>query len=245
MSIFAVFGIVGQQLPLIRFVSKPVSMLESVQRLPLTGVQPEIKVSINPGLIDDAGAPVKVNFYTGELKRIGFNTSQRIEFSTDPITPESDREKILEMAGATETTYFNKADVEEKLPTGYIENFYVRNLSDRPAELSILIETQPEYPQVNGIFVTMFATWAAFMVILFQSVLMPKESAIAWSTFKTETSQPLFGILLGVGIVFLMIALYIPYNTFGEDIKMYITTGRPVILLLSIFFAVWASTRPT
>lgn len=243
MSIFAAFGIVGQQLPLIRFVSKPVSMLESVQRLPLTGVQPEIKVSINPGLIDDAGAPVKVNFYTGELKRIGFNTSQRIEFSTDPITPESDREKILEMAGATETTYFNKADVEEKLPKGFIENFYVRNLSDRPAELSIMIETQPEYPQVTGIFVTMFATWAAFMIILFQSVLMPKESAIAWSTFKTETSQPLFGILLGVGIVFLMIALYIPYNTFGEDIKMYITTGRPVILLLSIFFAVWASSK--
>lgn len=244
LSLFAVFGIVGQQVPMIRFVGRPLAMLESVRRLPQTGVQPEIRVTVNPADIDGSGAPVRVNFLGAELKRIGFNTnSQRIEFSPAPITPQSNREKIVELAGSSETTYFSALDVAETLPKDLIEYLYVRNLSDRPLDLQIFLETQPEFPQVTGIFVTALATWGAFLVILFQSALMPKESAISWSTFKTETSQPLFTILMGVGIVFLVVALYIPYNTFGEDIKMYVTTGRPVILLLSIFFAVWAASK--
>jgi ABC-type transport system involved in multi-copper enzyme maturation permease subunit len=243
LSAFAVFGVVGQQLPMIRFVSQPIAMLNSVLRLPVTGVQPAIKVTINPALEEDSGAGVPIEFYGNELKRIGFQSTERLEFATDPITPESDREKILELAGSTEATYFSIADVESKLPKTYIDKLYVRNLSDRPSELTITLETQPQFPQVKSIFVTMLATWGVFMALLFQTAMLPKESAIAWSTFKTETSQPLFGILLAVGIVFLTIALYIPYNTFGEDIKMYVTTGRPVILLLSIFFAVWASSK--
>lgn len=243
LAVFAVFGIVGQQIPMIRFVARPVAMLESVRRIPLTGLQPEIRVKVLPASVEDAGSPVKVGFQPGELKRIGFLSEQRIEFSPFPIKPESDREKILELSGSSEMVYFSALDVEEKLPKEYIENLYVRNLSDRELELTIQLETQPEFPQVTGIFVVGLATWAAFLIILFQSALLPKESAISWSTFKTETSQPLFTILLGVGIVFLVIALYVPYNTFGEDIKMYVTTGRPVILLLSIFFAVWAASK--
>lgn len=242
LSVFGLFGIVGQNVPMIRFVSRPIAMLESIQRLPRTGVQPDLQFTINPS-IDDSGTPLRVNFVGAELKRMGFNTSQRIEFSPYPITRESDREKVLELPGSSETTYFSASDIAEKLPKDMIEFFYVRNLGDRPIDLQIMVETQPEFPQVSGIFVTALATWGAFMVILFQSALLPKESAISWSTFKTETSQPLFSILLGVGIVFLLIALYIPYNTFGEDIKMYVTTGRPVILLLSIFFAVWAASK--
>lgn len=242
LSIFGVFGIVGQNVPMIRFVSRPIAMLESIQRLPRTGVQPDQQFTINP-VIDDSGTPLRVNFVGAELKRMGFITSQRIEFSPYPITREADREKVLELPGSSEMTYFSALDVAEKLPKDLIEFLYVRNLGDRPVDLTIMVETQPEFPQVSGIFVTALATWAAFMVILFQSALLPKESAISWSTFKTETSQPLFSILLAVGIIFLVIALYIPYNTFGEDIKMYVTTGRPVILLLSIFFAVWAASK--
>ena len=242
LAVFGLFGVAGQHFPMLRFVGRPIAMLESVQRLPRTGIQPDLKFTVDPSF-DDTGVPVAVNFFGAELKKIGFNTSQRIEFSPSPITSDADREKILELPGSSETTYFSALDIEEKLPKDLIEFFYVRNLGDRPVDLTISMETQPEFPQVIGIFVAALATWAAFLVILFQSALLPKESAISWSTFKTETSQPLFSILLGVGIVFLLIALYIPYNTFGEDIKMYITTGRPVILLLSIFFAVWAASK--
>ncbi len=243
LSVFAIFGVVGQHLPMIRFVGQPQSMLQSVLRLPYTGVQPEVKRVVNPAIEEDEGSPVAIGFYGKELKRISFQSNERLEFSTEPITAEIDREKVLELPGSTEPTFFNTADIEGKLPKERIETFYVRNLSDKPAELTIMLETQPQFPEVKGIFISMIATCAFFMVILFQSALLPKESAISWSTFKTETSQPLFAILLSVGCVFLTIAMYIPYNTFGEDIKMYVTTGQPVILLLSIFFAVWASSK--
>jgi len=243
LSAFAVFGVVGQHMPMIRFVSQPTAMLNSVWRLPYTGVQSERRIELNPSLEGDEGTAIPVNIFGVEVKRITLQSNERLEFSTDPITPESDRERVLELAASSDPTTFTGADTEGKIPRGLIENLYVRNLSDRETVLSLVVETQPQFPQVSAVFVTMFLTWGCFLVILFQAVLLPKEAAISWSTFKTETSQPLFGILLAVGLVFLTIALYIPYNTFGEDIKMYVTTGRPVILLLCIFFAVWASSK--
>jgi len=243
LSVFALIGIAGQQVPTIRFVTQPNAILQSVFRLPSTGVQAERKIEINPSLEGDQGLPVNVNFYGSELKRFTFQSDQRLEFATQPITVDLDPQKILELPASSEPTTYNGSSREGAIPKGFVEKLYIRNMGDRPTQLSLILETQPEFPQVRSVFVAMICTLASFVVILFQSVLLPKESAISWATFKTETNQPLFAILIAVGGVFLAAAVYIPYNTFGEDIKMYVTTGCPVILLLSIFFAVWASSK--
>ncbi len=72
---------------------------------------------------------------------------------------------------------------------------------------------------------------------------LPKVFAIAQSTFKTEVSQPVFLILLLIGIIFVVVSIYIPYNTFGEDIKMYKDSGLTLLRVLGIFLAVWAGSK--
>lgn len=79
-----------------------------------------------------------------------------------------------------------------------------------------------------------------FLVFLMRQ-LLPKTGAIAWVTAKEAMMQPLFSILLAVGIAALFIFLFIPYNTLGEDIKLVITQGLTLIKLICVFLAVWTA----
>ena len=54
-------------------------------------------------------------------------------------------------------------------------------------------------------------------------------------------SQPLFFIILVFGIVALIIFPFIPYNTFGEDVKMLKDSGLMLIPILSLILALWTS----
>ncbi|MCL2349382.1 MAG: ABC transporter permease [Planctomycetaceae bacterium] len=70
---------------------------------------------------------------------------------------------------------------------------------------------------------------------------VPKIGAIAWVTFKEAVTQPLFLILVLLGLFALFIFIYIPYHTFGEDIKLVITQGLTLIKLIAVFLAVWTA----
>ena len=82
-----------------------------------------------------------------------------------------------------------------------------------------------------------------YLIYLVLAVNFPKVAAISLSTFKTEVSQPLFWLILIVGCLFLIGSVYIPYNTFGEDIKMYKDAGLTLIKVLAIFMAIWAASK--
>ncbi len=89
--------------------------------------------------------------------------------------------------------------------------------------------------------------WALVVVLAFIALVssmrtfLPKIGAIAWITAKEAVYQPLFLVLILVGLFTLTIFPYIPYNTLGEDIKLLITQGLTVVKLLSVFMAVWTA----
>jgi ABC-type transport system involved in multi-copper enzyme maturation permease subunit len=73
-------------------------------------------------------------------------------------------------------------------------------------------------------------------------VLFPKVTAIALTTAKEAISQPLFWVILGIGAFLLVVIFpYLPYNTFGEDIKMVKDSGLVSIMLLAIIMALWTA----
>jgi ABC-type transport system involved in multi-copper enzyme maturation permease subunit len=94
---------------------------------------------------------------------------------------------------------------------------------------------------VTTVPVTALAVFLFLMAYVLQSTLMPRVSAIALATFKSETAQPLFAILTLVGVCMLFLFVVIPYNTFGEDIKMLKDAGVKLILVLTIIQAVWGA----
>lgn len=72
-------------------------------------------------------------------------------------------------------------------------------------------------------------------------LVLPKTAAIALATGKEASLQPVFYVLLVVGVTALLIFPYIPYNTFGEDLKMLKDSGLNLILVLSIIMALWTA----
>jgi ABC-type transport system involved in multi-copper enzyme maturation permease subunit len=72
-------------------------------------------------------------------------------------------------------------------------------------------------------------------------VAVPKIAAIAWTTGKEAVSQPLFYVLLAIGIFLLFLFPFLPYNTFGEDVKILKDTGLTLIMVLSVLLALWTA----
>ncbi len=72
-------------------------------------------------------------------------------------------------------------------------------------------------------------------------LIVPKVAAIAKTTAKEALSQPLFYVILAIGIFGIILFPFIPYNTFGEDVKVVKDAGLTLIMVLSIILALWTA----
>jgi ABC-type transport system involved in multi-copper enzyme maturation permease subunit len=70
---------------------------------------------------------------------------------------------------------------------------------------------------------------------------VPKVGAIAHTTAKEAVSQPLFYVILAIGIFAILIFPFIPYNTFGEDVKILKAEGLTLIKLLGVILGLWTA----
>ncbi len=91
---------------------------------------------------------------------------------------------------------------------------------------------------VLGALVSVIALVACYWLL---RLVFPKTAAIARTTAKEAMAQPLFFVVLVVGIVALLLFPFVPYHTFGEDVKMLKDGSLTVIMLLSITLAVWTA----
>jgi ABC-type transport system involved in multi-copper enzyme maturation permease subunit len=89
-----------------------------------------------------------------------------------------------------------------------------------------------------GMAIAFVALFAAFFVL---QAAFPKVAAVCWTTAKEALSQPLFFVLVAIGVFSLLLFPFIPYNTFGEDIKMVKDQGLTLIMVLSIGLALWTA----
>lgn len=88
----------------------------------------------------------------------------------------------------------------------------------------------------------MVAALAAVLVFLYVlGLFAPKVMAIARTTAKEAMYQPIFYLILLIGVVALLIFLFLPYNTFGEDLKMVKSEGLTLIKILTVILAVWTA----
>jgi len=72
-------------------------------------------------------------------------------------------------------------------------------------------------------------------------LVSPKLAAVAWAAAKECMSQPLFYLLLVVGVTGLLLFPVFPYFTFGEDVKMVKDTGLILMMILSVILALWTA----
>ncbi|MDG2380895.1 MAG: ABC transporter permease [Pirellulaceae bacterium] len=239
-AIVAIFGLVGAI-----FARNPLTILESLQRLPNAGeksVVAEIPASVEASSGESTATPVQVDLYGDELIELSLS-SNRLVSVADAAEEKDRREDPLEIDPSD--PYEWSKSRQGGIPFGgdFVGKLYVSNPSDETATITIASKSAPAYPQVTVIPTTAIGVLGIYILYFLQAWCFPRVSAIALATSKSEVAQPIFGIIVAVGVFMLLLFEFLPYNTFGEDIKMLKDSGLTLIMVLAIIQGVWAASN--
>ncbi len=225
-------------------VDQPQTIFRSLGRIFATGLE-STSAQIPVAGADDTGFPLPVAFRSNEFRWIQFDTDQPVKIAFEPITTDLELNKFYPNVAEMTPPQFTpiSGDQVTPIPPGSVDTMYVLNLGDAPANFRARWLTQPEMRQAIvvaeiGLFVA-----GIFLVLLLFSAMAPKTSAIALATFKTEVSQPIFLILTVIGLIAILLSIYVPYYTLGEDIKMFKESGLTLVRVMGIFLATWAASK--
>ena len=226
---------------------KPMELINAVGRTPFVG-RTVIEATIPPANLDEVGVAVdppqhavEMGFLTGELKEILFNSSETLTVDFEK-SEDVDIDPVFRIPADDGFRWFRIGQSIEPFAEGAtVAELFIRNYGANDAQVKITVTTQPVHPEVSTVVITAMGTVLLFLLYLLQRSAMPRLSAVALATFKSEVAQPLFLIMVSGGIVALILFIWIPYNTFGEDIKMLKDSGMTLIMVLCIIQAVWAA----
>jgi ABC-type transport system involved in multi-copper enzyme maturation permease subunit len=242
---FAVFGIVGALAVNPR---DRMDILQSLPRLPYAGTTTQV-FSLDAPAASDAAArgaettpeqTIDVSIRGKELHKLVLKSNQTLQLSVTSFS-NTTSEQILDIPAGEEVIWLRSAGQSSLSADELISKLYVRNFGDRAAKLEMTVVTAPVYPEVAAVPITALSIMLVFLLYVLQNASMPKLSAVALSTSKSEIAQPMFLLMLIVGAVLIFIFVYVPYFTLGSDIKMLKDSGLTLILVLGIFLAVWAA----
>ena len=213
----------------------PTQMLvDSLRRLPAVGPQQQ-SIEIPAGQEDFA---VPIEFRADELQRYSFDSNQKLVINVkqgDAYTAP------LVQIEADEPYVWTPSGNRPRLFDGLVTKLYVTNHGNAPAELKINILTDVEMPEVHQIPITAAAVVGVYVVYFLLYWLFPGVSTIALATSKEAVAQPLYILVMLGGAFALLLFIYIPYNTFGEDVKMFKDSGLTTIMVLAILVGLWTA----
>ena len=243
----ALFAVIGYGLAMVNgfgyvtFVDNPNSMFNSLSRLHVHGVYPVQEITIDGNSTEE----LEVNFWGQELSALRFRSDQRVDFAVMEVSA-AGIEQVVEISPARDEetfTLYRKQFEDSRFPNEFIPKLYFENQNSGEAKVELAWALEVDNPQVSVIPQTAITVVSVFLLYWIFCALFPKIAAIATSTFKTEVSQPVFILLAIIGTIFAVGTIYLPYNTFGEDIKMYKLSGLTLIRIMGIFMAIWAASK--
>ena len=228
----------------IKFVDQPNELVQSLKRLPFTG-RFEKSFTVPASTTTDGGTAVDVGFIGAELRIFGIQSNERLEMAVYPIDKTATTGIVEIQPGSEEMILRQRIDGRGPIPLDQIDQLYFRYMGKEGTETSVNISwlVTPVYQEVGIIPSVAVFVFAIYLLYLVFATMCPKVFAIAHSTFKTEVNQPLYLLVLVIGALFTVGSIYVPYNTFGEDIKMYKDSGLTLIRVLAIFLAIWAASK--
>jgi hypothetical protein len=115
------------------------------------------------------------------------------------------------------------------------------NRGNQPVRLAIRWRLVPEYTQAAILpwtFLVLAGITAAYAVFRLGA---GRVAAIASATTKEAIGQPVFAVALIAGSALLLAFIVIPYNTFGEDVKMLKDSGLTLIKVLALLVVMWTA----
>ncbi|MEQ8846409.1 ABC transporter permease [Botrimarina sp.] len=209
-------------------------VLDSLRRLPSMGER-TYSITLDPRSED---TPLEVSLRADEVIAYTIRSDQDIRVAAAPESAYTAPAAVV--AGGEEYAWTTKSKRVRGL-AGEVEAIFLTNDGDAPANVEVTFVTEAQVPEVRGVPIAAAALVGLVLVYLLIRWLATDASTIAAATAKEAVSQPLFLLLTVLGGVALLAYIYLPYNTFGEDVKMLKDSGLSTIMVLAIIFAVWTA----
>jgi len=224
-------------------VSKPSEALASLPKLFASGTTPPQIFTI-PGATEDADAKFEkldIRYDPATLAYLKIISNKNLLIGDGPSVGEFRVTGYKLVPDAPAEWDRTKGMTKCPLPLAPGSNVYVQNQEFGDAQLEVRVVTAPPVPQASTfVLVSGFTTLVGLLFLLMQAVA-PKASAIALSAAKSELSQPLPVILMVLVGLAILLFVFLPFHTFGEDIKLLKDCGITLILIVATFQAVWSA----
>ena len=180
---------------------------------------------------------------------IDFELLESLSITTDRTVNLADAEdslkfvRVPERLGATETRSWNNKMPIEVLPVPYEDGtkLHIQNTEIDKAIVTISYKTTAPVPEARSLVITAISVLLIGMTLLLQQAMAPRASAVAHATVKNELAQPLFLVLMLLGVLAVVLYSFLSFNTFGEDIKLLKDCGITTIMLLAAFQGIWSA----
>ncbi len=239
LGLFALVGLAGTP-----FVEDPRSILNSIAAVNLVGDGTEqitVEVKASPELP------------AGEAPFLPANIDYQLRNVTG-LTIESDRTVLL--GDSADSASFGRppqrVNEGEKLVYNY-ENrdlppipsdptrLHIQNREIDDAKVVFTFKNQPLVPQASSILVIAFTLFLTLTGLVAFRQAAPRVWALALSTAKNEMAQPLYLLLLAIGLFGVLLFGIYPFNTLGDDIRLLKDSGVTLIMVLGMVQAVWSA----
>ncbi len=225
--------------------TEPMSFIEAIPQVNLVGDGTVRSVVEIPGNSVDT----EVDLAPFVPANIDYNLRSAAE-----LTIESDRTIFIADAAdaanfirpptrvnANEEIEFRSENGESPPVPGDPTLLHIQNRELDTATVAFTFKYVPLVPQASSIVllaILFFLTTTAIMVF---RQAAPRVWALALSTAKNEMAQPLYLLLLTIGLVGVLLFAIYPFNTLGDDIRLLKDSGVTLIMILCMVQAVWSA----
>jgi ABC-type transport system involved in multi-copper enzyme maturation permease subunit len=235
-SAFAVIGLLASFV-----VRDRDALFASLLRVPFTGtVTRMVVVPAVPEEGETTPVPVAIPFQGQELQSVQVKSENDLRLFA-VAEGESQPNIDFGVTGGEEKTWDRLIEIGDALAGKQFLSLQLENRGESASIVELKMTTQPRHPQAVTILHFALTVLLIYLAYLLLRAFFPKLSAISLATSKSQMAQPLYQILLVVCCFLLGLFLFVPYHTFGEDIKVMKDTGLTLILVCAVLQAVWAA----
>ena len=236
-GVFILIGLAGTFV-----IADPMRFVRAVPEVHVLGDGTVEHVLTIPGAdrIEDAKYhPQSIDYDLTGLSELTISTDKTIVMADGPAFDEFKRAPTR--IDARERLVFRYEDREVPPLPSDPALLHIQNQELDPATVVITMTSIPKVPEISqavGIGVIVFFLISA--LVAFRQAA-PRVWALALSTAKNEMAQTLYLILLVIGVVGVVIFSIYPFNTLGDDIRMFKDSSVTLIMVLAMLQAVWSA----
>ena len=192
---------------------------------------------------DSAAEFVKlsIRYNPDSLAFVQIDSDRRVLLTDAPSLGEAQL-RAMTIEAKTPIIWTSKMGAKDSpLPMVGGAELYAQNQEIDNATLKFrLVSAPPVRESITLVLVALFVAVFGLLFMLMQAV-SPKAAAIALSAAKSELSQPLPVMLMVIVSLAILLFVFLPFHTFGEDIKVLKDCGVTLILIAAILQAVWSA----